>query len=383
MRGSTMNAITSHPQAKKEPQCPKTPATRLPACAADFWPGAAVSSHGIVLVLLPFGLLMKFVTVQKGLEDISEGLRVPGSKAFPIVMKAARGSASALDRGKDKIVASLPPNQKATGLGELDKLQNGFPILFDAIQDKDKDEIFVQQQELLNHVGNIEEAMVKGFPFEVPSEYNYLPQLKGRATLEMKVSFKDSPKGDKSGVMTLVCDGLSAPVSAGNFVDLVQKKFYNGMEIQRADGFVVQTGRPDKGDGYVGPSGEVRRIPLEIHVEGDKEPIYELTLEDIGRFNEQPLLPFNAYGTMAMARSEFENNSASSQVFFLLKESELTPSSANLLDGRYAVFGYIVEGQDYLGEMHVGDKIDYIKVLDGAQFLQPGSGQAPQAEPEA
>lgn len=81
----------------------------------------------------------------------------------------------------------------------------------------------------------------------------------GRATLEMKVSFKDSPKGDKSGVMTLVCDGLSAPVSAGNFVDLVQKRFYNGMEIQRADGFVVQTGRPDKGDGYVGPSGEVRR----------------------------------------------------------------------------------------------------------------------------
>jgi hypothetical protein len=41
--------------------------------------------------------------------------------------------------------------------------------------------------------------------------------------------------------------------------------------------------------------------------------------------------------------------SASSQVFFLLKESELTPSGANLLDGRYAVFGYVTQGQDNLG----------------------------------
>lgn len=43
----------------------------------------------------------------------------------------------------------------------------------------------------------------------------------------------------------------------------------------------------------------------------------------------------------------------SSQVFFLLKESELTPSGANLLDGRYAVFGYITEGQDLLTDCSV------------------------------
>ena len=33
--------------------------------------------------------------------------------------------------------------------------------------------------------------------------------------------------------------------SAGDFVDLVRRGFYTGMEIQRADGFVVQTGKPD------------------------------------------------------------------------------------------------------------------------------------------
>jgi cyclophilin family peptidyl-prolyl cis-trans isomerase len=63
----------------------------------------------------------------------------------------------------------------------------------------------------------------------------------------------------------------------------------------------------------------VRRIPFEVMVKGDKEPFYEETLEDAGRFNDEPVLPFNAYGTMALARSEFEPNSGSSQVFWLLK----------------------------------------------------------------
>jgi hypothetical protein len=60
--------------------------------------------------------------------------------------------------------------------------------------------------------------------------------------------------------------------------------------------------------------GATCRVPLEIRVQGEKEPIYELTLEDLGRVNEQPVLPFNAYGTLAWARGEFDNNSASSQV---------------------------------------------------------------------
>jgi peptidylprolyl isomerase len=35
-----------------------------------------------------------------------------------------------------------------------------------------------KQQAALTAVGNIEEAMVKGFPFTVPSTYDNLPQLK-------------------------------------------------------------------------------------------------------------------------------------------------------------------------------------------------------------
>jgi cyclophilin family peptidyl-prolyl cis-trans isomerase len=45
--------------------------------------------------------------------------------------------------------------------------------------------------------------------------------------------------------MKIVVDGYNAPVTAGAFVDLVEKKFYDGMEVQRSDGLVVQTGRPE------------------------------------------------------------------------------------------------------------------------------------------
>lgn len=73
-------------------------------------------------------------------------------------------------------------------------------------------------------------------------------------------------------------------------------------------------------EGFRDPNtGEIRRVPFEIRVEGDKQPIYEETLEDVRRFNENPALPFNAFGTLAMARAEFDANSGSSQVFFLLK----------------------------------------------------------------
>lgn len=55
--------------------------------------------------------------------------------------------------------------------------------------------------------------------------------------------------------MRIVVDGYNAPLTAGNFVDLVDQKFYDGMAVQRADGFVVQTGDPE---------GPVRLVPNSI-----------------------------------------------------------------------------------------------------------------------
>ena len=61
----------------------------------------------------------------------------------------------------------------------------------------------------------------------------------------MQIKLKEArQEGVTGGTLKIVVDGYNAPVTGGNFVDLVQRGFYNNMEIQRADGFVVQTGDP-------------------------------------------------------------------------------------------------------------------------------------------
>ncbi|KAK8938444.1 hypothetical protein KSP39_PZI010863 [Platanthera zijinensis] len=308
--------------------------------------------------------------VQKPLEDITESLKVAGVKALDSVERNVRQASRALKQGRTFIMASLAESKKAHGEELLNKLDIGLEELQLIVEERHRDAVALKQKELLNYVGGVEEDMVDGFPYEIPEEYKDMPLLKGRATVDMKVKVKDNANVQDC-VFRIVLDGYNAPVTAGNFIDLVERHFYDGMEIQRADGFVVQTGDPEgPAEGFIDPSTEkVRTIPLELMVAGYKEPVYGQTLEELGLYKAQTKLPFNAFGTMAMARDEFENNSASSQVFWLLKESELTPSNSNILDGRYAVFGYVTENEDYLADLKVGDIIESIQVVSGLDNL--------------
>jgi cyclophilin family peptidyl-prolyl cis-trans isomerase len=72
---------------------------------------------------------------------------------------------------------------------------------------------------------------------------------------------------------------------------------------------------------------------------------------------------------MIYVEQEFDATSASSQIFWLLKESELTPSNANILDRRYAVFRYVTENEDYLADFKVRDVIESIHVISGMDNL--------------
>ncbi|KAH6774443.1 cyclophilin 38 [Perilla frutescens var. frutescens] len=308
--------------------------------------------------------------VQKPLEDITESLKISGLKALDSVERNVRQASRALKQGRTMIVGGLAKSKVDDGIALLNKLESGLDEMLKIVEDRNRDGVPPKQKELLNYVGGVEEDMVDGFPYEVPEEYKNMPLLKGRATVDMKVKVKDNPNFNEC-VFRIVLDGYNAPVTAGNFVDLVERHFYDGMEIQRADGFVVQTGDPDgPAEGFIDPSTEkIRNIPLEIMVNGEKAPFYGENLEELGLYKAQTRLPFNAFGTMAMAREEFENNSASSQVFWLLKESELTPSNANILDGRYAVFGYVTDNEDFLADLKVGDVIESIQVVAGLDNL--------------
>ena len=82
------------------------------------------------------------------------------------------------------------------------------------------------------------------------------------------------------------------------------------------------------------------------------------------------MLPFSAYGAMGWAREEYDPNTGSSQFFWLLFDSDLTPAGKNLLDGNYPCFGYVVEGADLLGDIKEGDIITSCKVTSGIENLK-------------
>jgi len=276
--------------------------------------------------------------IQADLEDISNQLR---GKQWGKIKGDISKASKTINSRRDQILASVPQDSQAKAKSLIEEIQASLPRLKEAADAEDVEKVNQARSELLKQVGELEASMIEEFPFEVPAEYSHLPQLKGRATVVMET--------DK-GKITLVADGYSAPVTAGNFVDLVQRGFYDGLEFTRVEDFyVVQAGDPPgPEDGFVDPAtGKYRTIPLEILVKGDDKPTYGTTLEAAGRYLDKPVLPFSAYGAVAMARPDDDPNGASSQFFFFPFEADLTPAGLNLLDGRYAVLAMSLTGKRF------------------------------------
>lgn len=189
-----------------------------------------------------------------------------------------------------------------------------------------------------------------------------LPILEGKATVEMIVN--GSP-------ITIEVDGINAPITAGNFVDLVQKGVYDGLVFHRVvrepEPFVVQGGDPQGKKpnfpvsrlgtgGYIDTeTGNQRYIPLEIKPKDGEAPIYGRTIK------QQPELQ-HKIGAVAMARSQMPD-SASSQFYFALAD-------LGFLDGNYAVFGNVTDGFDVVNKIKQGDRIESAKVTSGAENLK-------------
>lgn len=313
--------------------------------------------------LLRFALPIDNQTVrdlQISLEDIGNHIR---SKRWGPISSDVSKASRILNLRESDILESIPSAQKPQAEALVAQAKEGVAQLEKAVEAKDRDKVIDLKATILGTVGEIEELMVTKFPFEVPAKYANLPQLKGRATVSVQT---------EKGEITVVVDGYSAPVTAGNFVDLVDRGFYDGLPFIRSEeSYVLQTGDPEgKEVGFIDPAtGKYRNVPLEVLVRDEKEPIYGITLEDAGRYRDEPVLPFSAFGTLAMARTEAEPDSASSQFFFFLFEPELTPAGLNLLDGRYAVFGYMIEGKEVLEQLKQGDKIVSAKVIKGKENL--------------
>jgi peptidylprolyl isomerase len=300
--------------------------------------------------------------LQHRLEATSDDLRAKRWK--PLAGSVTR-TQSLLTSQRAAILERFAPEDQAWAGEQLDALEGQLREVATAAEAQDRDAFLTSRRAALATIGRAEARLVGAFPYVIPAEFDALPRLLGRATVLISTN-----KGD----LTAVIDGYNAPITGGAFVDLVQRKFYDGLPFTRAEDFyVLQTGDP-KGDavGYVdAKSGEERHVPLEIRISGDAEPIYNQTFEDVGRYKAEPVLPFATYGTLGWAHSDGRLDDGSSQFFFFLYEAELTPAGLNLVDGRNAAFGYVVEGMDVLEELTVDDRIVSAQVIEGADNLRP------------
>ena len=194
-----------------------------------------------------------------------------------------------------------------------------------------------------------------------------VPCLQGKALVELKTS---------KGVVELSLDGAEAPLTAGNFVDLVRRGTYDGTVSHRVVKepipFVVQGGDPQSsqpdtpvsalGTGsFIDPSsGQPRFVPLELLFDGESSPRYGEVVTSPTQ--QQRLKLPHERGSLAMARSS-DPNSASAQFYIALR-------ALPELDGRYAVFGRVTKGMDVVDQINQGDKLISASVLEGGTLVR-------------
>ncbi len=164
------------------------------------------------------------------------------------------------------------------------------------------------------------------------------------------------------GNIKLELYGESAPITVGNFIDLVEKGAYNktifNRVIKQPYPFLIRGGDnsliENKNNFLDTKTGKIRYIPLEIKLKTDNLPTYGKEIDASVQINKMELKHKRSY--LSMARSKAVN-SASLQFYILLK-------SLPELDGRFAVFGKVINGMNIVDLIEEEDFIIEAKRVD-------------------
>ena len=135
---------------------------------------------------------------------------------------------------------------------------------------------------------------------------------------------------DKGDMIAELYDN-ETPITTNNFLSLIGKKFYDGLNFHRViPNFVIQGGCPN-GVGNGGPG-----YTIECEVSAPKQ--------------------YHDKGVLSMAHAG--RNTGGSQ-FFICHSREGTQH----LDGNHTCFGKVIEGLDVIDQIAQGDKIKSIEVI--------------------
>ncbi|WP_320673733.1 peptidylprolyl isomerase [Prochlorococcus sp. MIT 1341] len=329
---------------------------------ADLPPGNAVTDATAILRnALPIKQ-EEIQNLQHKLESTRELIR---GNRWPSLAKIVSSSKFLITSKNQKIIAAIPKDKSTEAETLFNLINKNLDQLELATEAQNKDAFIEKRDQTLKLIGEVETLLVGDFPFQIPEEYNALPRLLGRASVDIRTT---------QGTIKAVIDGYNAPITSGAFIDLAIKGFYDGLPFTRAEDFyILQTGDPEGPEvGYIDPStNKLREIPLEIRSPDKVLPFYGQSFEELGLYKTTPVLPFSASGTLGWAHSNASLNDGSSQFFMFLYEAELTPAGRNLIDGRNAAFGYVVDGNEILEKLGVNDEIISVKVTDGKDRLAP------------
>ena len=230
---------------------------------------------------------------------------------------------------------------------EYDRYENNWELaqyLIDIGFEDKKQEIYAvlgRNALVLNDYANAKKFYEKAVSLRVFPEKEQkvgvvLPDATVKWPVEEEARRKDTEKGDLPRVVFETTKGRfvielfedEAPKTVGNFIHLVEKGFYNELLFHRVEQhLVVQTGCPN-GDGTGGPG---------YSIEGE---------------NGLPNSRNHFRGSVGMALAGDEADSGGSQFYVCL-------SPLNFLDGRFTVFGRVIEGMDtveHLNRVNLSEK---------------------------
>ena len=300
-------------------------------------------------------------------QGIARLTMMSGDRDQRVIPAVLAGLVTAKAPGVDRIlIARLKADDfvvrsaAANGLAEL-KAAAAVPALIEAYRATTGDSTYSARAAMLVALNRIDPASARPLLEEAQKDRDWAVRVRAAALLReqrvpgatIDVAIRPAPTGrpmEESERQSLITPAFSphayietdrgtieielaildAPLTVANFIALARRDFFNGVAIHRvvAD-FVVQDGDP-RGDGEGGPGYTIR-----------------------DEINERPYLR----GTVGMAL-DWEDTGGSQ--FFI------THSPQPHLDGRYTVFGHVVEGMGVVDQIQPSDIVRRVRIRDGS-----------------
>eukprot|EP00746_Dinoflagellata_sp_MGD_P067808 gnl/MRDRNA2_/MRDRNA2_28000_c0_seq2.p1 gnl/MRDRNA2_/MRDRNA2_28000_c0~~gnl/MRDRNA2_/MRDRNA2_28000_c0_seq2.p1 ORF type:complete len:497 (-),score=87.17 gnl/MRDRNA2_/MRDRNA2_28000_c0_seq2:117-1607(-) len=325
----------------------------------------------------------EMAAIEESIEEVQSALRIPQKKPWASMRDNTNKAMSLVKTDALPILKLVPEKDQPTAEDYLGQLQQELTKLLVQIETRDADRVAIKIANSLELINDVQVLQAPALPYKIPEKFNAIPRLTGRATAEALIerppelakrigAFTDSSGDEQRNLkLQIVLDGYNAPLTAGRFVQNIQRGIWNGVVLKKdlTSVFVEgQRGDANPGDGSEGA------LPLEFRTVDQKEPRWKESL-DVQSGEDVPVLPMSVPGALAMARGNVAGYSDSNNFFFYLFDRGTAGLGGLCFDeGLFSVFGYVVEGEKMLGSLKSGDVLKSVRITSGLdRFVERGA----------